>query len=227
VLVEIYSDVVCPWCYIGKRRFDDALARFAGRDDVTVVWRPFQLDPTAPVTPTPVADAYARKFGGPEQAGRMIERITGVAAGEGLDFHLDVAQRANTFDAHRLIAHAGTEGRQGAIEERLLRAYFSEGRNVADRDTLADLAADVGLDREKAATFLASDDGVAALREELLEALERGVTAVPTFVFEGRWVVPGAQDADTMLRVLETVATKLTPATDADADACDDDACSI
>jgi predicted DsbA family dithiol-disulfide isomerase len=207
--VEIYSDVVCPWCYIGKRRFEEALSRFEGRDDVNVVFKPFQLDPNAPNEPTPVMDAYARKFGGPEEAARIIERVTSAAAPAGLDFHLDVALRANTFEAHRLIAFADRHDRQSAMKERLLQAYFIEGRNVGDRDELADLAADIGLDRDEVVAFLASDEGVAELRAELRESLERGVSAVPTFVFEGRWAVPGAQDADTMLRVLETVAEKL------------------
>jgi predicted DsbA family dithiol-disulfide isomerase len=226
VLVEIYSDVVCPWCYIGKRRFEDALRRFEGRDAVTVVWRPFQLDPHAPSEPTPVADAYARKFGGPEQALRIIEKVTTTAAGEELDFHLDVAQRSNTFDAHRLIAYAAGHDRQDAMKERLLRAYFTDGLAVSDRDVLADLAAEVGLDRDDVARFLASDEGTAELREELVLGLERGVTAVPTFVFEKTWAVPGAQDADTMLRVLQTVAERITPAATA-TDACDDDACAV
>jgi predicted DsbA family dithiol-disulfide isomerase len=210
--VEIYSDVVCPWCYIGKRRFEEALSRFEGRDDVTVVFKPFQLDPNAPNVPTPVMDAYARKFGGPEEAAQIMERVTSAAAPEGLDFHLEIAQRANTFDAHRLIAFADRHGQQAAMKERLLQAYFMEGRHVADHEQLADLAADVGLDRDDVAAFLASDEGVAELRADLLESLERGVSAVPTFVFEGRWAVPGAQDADTMLRVLETVAERLSAA---------------
>ena len=213
MLVEIYSDVVCPWCYIGKRRFEAALARFDGRDDVTVVFKPFQLDPNAPREPTPVLDAYARKFGGPEEAARIVERVTAVAAPEGLDFHMDIAQRANTFDAHRVIAFAARHGRQAAMKERLLQAYFIEGRHVGDPAQLAALAGEVGLDTDEVAAFLASDDGVAELRAELLDSLERGVSAVPTFVFEGRWAVPGAQDADTMLRVLETVAEKLATAT--------------
>ena len=208
MLVEIYSDVVCPWCYIGKRRFEDALSRFEGAGDVTVVWRPFQLDPHAPTTPTPVADAYARKFGGPEQAARIIDRITTTAAADGLDFRLDIAQRANTFDAHRLIGYAGAHGRQGAMTERLLHAYFVDGLDVAGHAVLVDLAVEAGLDGDDVGRFLASDDGRAELREELLQGLERGVTAVPTFVFENTWTVPGAQDADTMLRVLRTVAER-------------------
>src|SRR5215207_5970885 len=103
VLVEIYSDVVCPWCYIGKRRFEKALAGFDRADEVKVVWKPYQLDPTAPPTPTPVREAYARKFGGPDAASQIIDRVTAAAAGEGLEFLLDRALRANTFDAHRLM----------------------------------------------------------------------------------------------------------------------------
>jgi predicted DsbA family dithiol-disulfide isomerase len=212
MLVEIYSDVVCPWCYIGKRRFEAALARFEGRDDVTVVYKPFQLDPRAPTEPTPVIDAYARKFGGPDEAIRIIERVTETAAPEGLDFHLDIAQRANTFDAHRLLAYAHERGRQTDMKERLLQAYFVEGKNVADHNQLADLAAEVGLDRAAVAAFLASDEGVDDLREELRDSVERGITAVPTFVFAGLWSVPGAQDPDTMLRVLEIVTEKLAAA---------------
>jgi predicted DsbA family dithiol-disulfide isomerase len=209
MLVEIYSDVICPWCYIGKRRFEAALARFEGRDDVEVVFRPFQLDPHAPATPMPVADAYARKFGGPEAAAQIIEHLSTTAAGDGLEFHLDVAQRANTFDAHRLLAYAEQRGRQWDMKERLLQAYFVEGVNVADRAELARLAGEVGLDADDVAAYLDSDAGVAELREELLTSLERGITAVPTFVVGGKWAVPGAQDPDTMLIVLQRVAEKL------------------
>jgi predicted DsbA family dithiol-disulfide isomerase len=209
MLVEIYSDVVCPWCYIGKRRFEAALERFEGRDDVSVVYKPFQLDPRAPKEPTPVADAYARKFGGPDEAMRIIDRVTDTAAADGLGFHLDVAQRANTFDAHRLLAYANERGVQAAMKERLLQAYFTEGKDVADHEQLADLATDVGLDKGAVAAFLASEEGVDALRAELRDSLERGITAVPTFVFDGLWSVPGAQDPDTMLLVLQRVAEKL------------------
>jgi predicted DsbA family dithiol-disulfide isomerase len=190
------------------------------------VWRPFQLDPHAPTTPTPVADAYARKFGGPEQAGHIIEKVTTTAAGEGLEFHLDIAQRANTFDAHRLIDYAAGHGCQGAMKERLLQAYFVDGLDVADHSVLAGLAAEAGLDGDDVRRFLACDDGKAELREELVQGLERGVTAVPTFVFENTWAVPGAQDADTMLRVLRTVAERITPATPP-AGVCDDDTCAV
>ena len=154
-------------------------------------------------------DAYARKFGGPEAAGQIIERITGTAAEDGLEFRLDIAQRANTFDAHRVLAYAEGQHRQWDMKERLLRAYFVEGVNVGDRAELARLAGEVGLDADAVSAHLASDEGVADLREALMASLERGITAVPTFVVGGRWAVPGAQDPETMLIVLQKVEEKL------------------
>ena len=208
--VEIWSDVVCPWCYIGKRRFEQALAGFEGREDVELVFRPFQLDPTAPPGSTmPVMEAYARKFGGEERAQEIIAHVTEVAAADGLDFHLERAQRANTRDAHRLLALAEREhgpAVQGALKEALLRAYFVDGRNVADHDTLVDVAVGVGIDGGRAASMLASEEGSHELKAELDEARELGVTAVPTFVFGGRWAVPGAQDPEMLLRALRRTA---------------------
>ena len=211
MLVEIYSDVVCPWCAIGKARFEKALAQFPDRDQVEVVWRAFQLDPTAPATPTPVIDGYARKFGGPEKARQIIDTVTAAAAGEGIDFHMDIALRANTFDAHRLLwfvlEHHGRE-RQGEMKNRLLKAYFTDGLNVADHAVLATLATEIGIDRTEVEAFLDSAAGIAEVREELDTAYERGVSAVPTFVFDGQWAVPGAQDPDVFLRVFDRLQTR-------------------
>ncbi len=204
--VDIWSDVVCPWCYIGKRRFEAALRRFPGADDVTVTFRAFQLDPGAPPgAATPVRQVYERKFG-PGQADQMIDRVTALASGEGLSFDLDRAVRANTLLAHRVLWLARQRDVQEAVKERLLRAYFTEGGNVGDPDTLAGLAAECGLDRNEVLGFLASDAGEAEVAGDLTEALELGITAVPTYVFDGRWSVPGAQEPDTFLRVLERVA---------------------
>jgi predicted DsbA family dithiol-disulfide isomerase len=206
VKVDIWSDVVCPWCYIGKRRFEAALRRFPGADDVTVTFRAFQLDPGAPPgAATPVRQVYERKFG-PGQADQMIDRVTALAAAEGLTFDLDRAVRANTLLAHRVLWLARQHGVQEAVKERLLRAYFTEGGNVGDPDTLAGLAAECGLDRDEVLGLLASDAGEAEVAGDLTEALDLGITAVPTYVFDGRWSVPGAQDPDTFLRVLERVA---------------------
>jgi predicted DsbA family dithiol-disulfide isomerase len=206
VKVDIWSDVVCPWCYIGKRRFETALRRFPEAAGVGVTFRAFQLDPSAPPgAATPVRQVYERKFG-PGQADQMIDRVTTLAAGEGLTFHLDRAVRANTLLAHRVLWLARERGVQEPVKERLLRAYFTEGRNVGDPDTLAELAGECGLDRDEVLGFLASDGGAVEVAGDLTEALELGITAVPTYVFDGRWSVPGAQDPDTFLRVLERVA---------------------
>ena len=216
MLVEVWSDVVCPWCYIGKRRFAAALDTLADDPtfdaDIEVVYRPYQLDPKAPPgTTMSVSETYARKFGGPEQAAAIIDNITGVAAAEGLDFHLDRAQRANTRDAHRLLWFAetsGPPGSQAALKERLLAAYFVEGRNVGDPDVLVEIAAAAGLDADEARTFLAGDGGQAEVADALAFASEAGITAVPTYVIDGRWSIPGAQDPDVFVQVLQRLATK-------------------
>jgi predicted DsbA family dithiol-disulfide isomerase len=214
VLVEVWSDVVCPWCYIGKRRFETAVSRLAADDtfglDIEVVYRPFQLDPTAsPGTTMPVLEAYARKFGGPERAAAIIDNITAVAAEERLEFHLDRAQRANTRDAHRALWYALAQGgpkTQGDLKERLLAAYFTEGANVSDPDVLAAAAGETGLDSDAVRRMLDSDEGMAELSAALSVAADAGITAVPTYVLDGRWSIPGAQDPNVFEQVLRRLA---------------------
>jgi predicted DsbA family dithiol-disulfide isomerase len=214
VLVEVWSDVVCPWCYIGKRRFAAALEQLAGDPtfdtDVEIVYKPYQLDPKAPPgTATPVRDAYARKFGGPERAEAIIEHLTATAAADGLEFHLDQAQRANTRDAHRLLWYAEQHGgptAQDALKERLLSAYFTRGRNVGDTDVLTDEAVAVGFDGDAVRHFLDSDEGRVEVERELAYAAEAGITAVPTYVIDHRWSVPGAQDPEVFVTVLRRLA---------------------
>jgi predicted DsbA family dithiol-disulfide isomerase len=201
--VEIWSDVVCPWCYIGKRRFETAAAELRDEVDLQVVYRPYQLDPTAsPGAATPVIEAYAKKFGGHERATEIIDHVTNVAAGEGLTFHMGKALRANTLLAHRLLFLAEGTGHQYALKERLLKAYFVDGLDIGDPEVLADCAAEVAMDREKVRAFLDSDDGVAEVQAMLRVAAESEITAVPTFVFDGRWSVPGAQDPETFVNVI-------------------------
>jgi predicted DsbA family dithiol-disulfide isomerase len=210
VRVEIWSDVVCPWCYIGKRKFEAALASYQGDETFDIVWRPFQLDPTAPKgTAQPVKQVYEKKFGGPERAAEIIEHVSSIAAGVGLSFDMDRAVRANTVDAHRLIGYAlFTHGpaMQSAAKERLMQAYFTEGRNIGDVETLASMADEVGMDHDVVAAFLASDEGTVELAAELEEALDIGVTGVPHFVFDGRWAIPGAQDPELFLRAFQRMA---------------------
>jgi len=211
VEVEIWSDVVCPWCYIGKRRFEAALAEVADEIEVDVVFRPFQLDPTAsPGKAGPVLEAYAKKFGSRQRAQEIIDNVTAVAAGNGLEFRLDRALRANTLLAHRLLWFAETNEHQSAMKERLLHAYFMDGLDVGDPDVLADCAAEVGLDRNEVRSFLDTDAGLAEVRAEIEAAAELEITAVPTYVFDRKWMVPGAQDPATFASVLRRVVAKRT-----------------
>lgn len=221
IRVEIWSDVVCPWCYIGKRRFETALERLDGEIDLDVVYRPYQLDPTAsPGATMPVVEAYARKFGGPEQAAAIIDRVTREAAGEGVDFRMDRALRANTLLAHRLLWLAelpGSPVEQPELKERLLRAYFVDGLDIGDPDVLADCAAEIGFPRQDVIDFLESDGGTAEVAAYLEQAADSGISAVPTYVVNGQWAIPGAQDADTFVSVIRNLHDKLAAA-DAGAD---------
>ena len=207
--VEIWSDVVCPWCYIGKRRFETALAQVGTRRDISnvdVVFRPYQLDPTAqPGRSQPVAEAYAKKFGGAERADEILRHVTSVAAGDGIEFHMDRALRANTLLAHRLLWFAEHHAPHLQIElkERLLCAYFSEGLDIGDVAVLTDCASQVGLDRGEVAIFLTGDAGTGEVMEQLAVAAANGITAVPTFVFDEQWAVPGAQDVELFERVID------------------------
>ena len=215
--VEIWSDVVCPWCYIGKRRFETALERVGARRDtssIDVVYRPYQLDPTARAGQAqPVIEAYAKKFGGVERAEEIINRVTSVAAADGIEFRMDRALRANTLLAHRLLWFAETldspaaggpaHRRQIALKQRLLEAYFTDGLDIGSVDVLADCAADVGIDRDEALAFLAGDGGHGEVMEALATAAANGITAVPTFVFNGEWALPGAQDVELFERVID------------------------
>ncbi|MDX8151771.1 DsbA family oxidoreductase [Patulibacter brassicae] len=203
--VEIWSDVACPFCFIGKRSFEDALERFEHRDDVEVTWRSFQLDPSAPPSSDHGLDELlARKYGRTiEQARQMNDQVTQMAAGVGLEYHLDRARPGNTFDAHRLIHLGRAHGIADAVKERLLRAYFTEGELLSDHETLVRLGAEAGLDADEARDALASDRFAAAVREELVEAHDLGLQGVPAFVFDRRSQVTGAQPADLFLQALE------------------------
>ena len=197
--IDIWSDVVCPWCYIGVTRFERALAQFDG--EVTIRLHPFQLDPDAPVPGVPARLRYAAKFG--DEAPAILERVTMEARGEGLTFDFDRAITANTFDAHRAMAFARRSGRDRDLEKRLFRAYFTDGLDVSDRAVLSDEGALAGLDRDELAAYLESDDGVDEVRRELNDAFERGITAVPSFVFQDEFLVPGAVDTASFMRILE------------------------
>jgi predicted DsbA family dithiol-disulfide isomerase len=209
--VEIWSDVVCPWCAVGKRRFEAALARFKHRDAVVVRWRAFELDPTtvspapgAPVEPGGYVRRLAAKYGGgTARAQQMLDTMTATAAAEGLDLRFDRVVPANTVDAHQLIHLAGHRGVQGAVTERLLRAHFTEGEAVGDPEVLVRLGAEAGLDPEEARAVLAEGRYRAAVRADVAEAAALGVRGVPFFAVDRRYGVSGAQEPDALLAVLE------------------------
>jgi len=222
VTIDIYSDVVCPWCYIGKRKFEAGLDLLAEEDlgvDFDVTYRPFQLDPTAaPGAAQPVMETYAKKFGGPERAAEILRTVTERAAEAGIEFHMERALRANTLLAHRLLWLADQPGSpvaQADLKERLLQAYFTDGLNIGDPEVLARCSAEIGFDRNAVIEFLDSNGGTAEVAAELAEGHDEGITAVPTFVFDGRWAVPGAQEPETYAQVLRKMATRATADSDA------------
>lgn len=224
VKVEIYSDVVCPWCYIGHVRFARAVERYRAKGgEVEVEFRPFQLMPDAKSNGELTLTWAAKKFGGAEQAAQMFGRVGGVAAEDGLVLDFDHAIQANTFDAHRLIQLAGEQGKGEEALYALFRAHFTDGLDIGSREVLAKLAGELGVRAD-----LDGADGAAAVKEELAQARAVGVSSVPLFLFEGQFAVSGAQPEDTLLAALEEVAerTGRSPAVKAvktGADACDDD----
>jgi predicted DsbA family dithiol-disulfide isomerase len=230
--VEIWSDVVCPWCYVGKRRFEAALARFAHRDAVRVQWRSFELDPSAPAERTEdPATHLARKYGmSRAQAEQAQARVTEVAKAEGLAFDLAGARSGNTFDAHRLIHLAAEHGLQGEAKERLLRAYFVERRPIGQRATLLSLAGEVGLDVDEATAALAGDAFAEAVRADEREAARIGVSGVPFFLLDRRYAISGAQPVEVALRALERAWADASAAAAPEtggSGACDDGSCAV
>jgi predicted DsbA family dithiol-disulfide isomerase len=206
--VEIWSDVVCPWCYIGKRRLETALARFDGRDDVEVVWRSFQLNPDQPRGERVSHDEHLRsKLGGTlEQVRELNAGVVALAAAEGLAYDFERYQVINTFDAHR-VAHLGRAvGAGDAIQERLLRGQLVEGEVLDDPDTLVRLGAEAGLDGEAVREVLDTDRFAAEVVADLREARELGINGVPFFVIDRRYGVSGAETPDVLLRALQTAA---------------------
>ena len=203
--VEIWSDVVCPWCYIGKRRLETALERFPHRDQVEVVWRSFQLDPSVPEGTThSTLPALAAKYGRPVEAMReMMAHVEHVAADEGLEYHLADGISGNTLLAHQLLHLAAERGLGDELKERLLHAYFEEGRSVFDIDSLVPLAVEVGLEEAEAREALADRRYLAAVHEDAATAQSLGATGVPFFVVDRKYGAAGAQPAELLLQILE------------------------
>jgi predicted DsbA family dithiol-disulfide isomerase len=202
--VEIWSDIACPWCYVGKRRFEAALAAFEHRDEVTVTWRSFELDPQAPRLRAADSAAHlAEKYGmSREQAQASQRKLADVAAADGLDMRFDLARGGNTFDAHRLVHLAAAHGVQDAMTERLMRAYFTEGELIADTDALARLALDVGLPEDEVRDVLATDRYAAEVRDDERTAASLGIHAVPFIAVDRRIGAAGARPPEALGELL-------------------------
>jgi predicted DsbA family dithiol-disulfide isomerase len=204
VHVEIWSDIACPWCYVGKRRFETALASFEHHDEVSVTWRSFELDPTAPRTREgDGADHLARKYGmSREQALAMQANLTEVAATEGLELRFDIARGGNTFDAHRLVQFAAGHELQDRMQERLFRAYFGEGAAIGDPAALEPLATELGLPTSEVREVLATQRYAEQVRADERDAAELGITAVPFFAVDRAIGVAGAHPPELLRKVL-------------------------
>ncbi|WP_063780667.1 DsbA family oxidoreductase [Nonomuraea sp. SBT364] len=220
--VEIFSDIVCPWCYIGHTRFARAAEAFRAKGGVIdVTMRPYQLNPDAPAEGEPLIPALERKFGA--NVPQMVTRVTATGAEDGLDIRFDRAVSANTFEAHRLVDVAAAQGLGEEMAGRLFRAHFTDGLNVGDPGVLAKLAAETGV-RD-------TGEGAGGVREQIARAAQLGITGVPLFLFEGQFAVSGAQPVDTFRVAIDEVAartgqTPITPLTPP-GDGCDDGYCAV
>lgn len=207
--VQIWSDVQCPWCYIGKRKFEAAVEQFrAEGGEVSVTYRSFELAPDTPVDfeGTPIDYLSERKGISPEQAQRMVDRVSQIAASVGLEYHYDRIHQTNTVLAHELLHFAKQHGKQAELKERLLRAYFTEGRHIGRADELSDLAAGVGLDREAAASALADHTFLSDVKADMAQAVAYGIQGVPFFVIDAKYGISGAQESASFLAALHQAA---------------------
>ncbi len=202
--VEIWSDVMCPFCYIGKRKFEKALSEFPGKNNIEVIWKSFQLDPSTVTDPSlSTIDHLAEKKGwSKEQARETTAHVTGIAKQVGLDFNFDKAVVANSFDAHRLSHLAKKHNKQNELEEKLFAAYFTEGKNTADHATLLQIATEIGLDKTEVNTLLTGDLYTEEVEKDIYEAQQVGVRGVPFFVLDRKYAVSGAQEPATFLQAL-------------------------
>jgi len=226
--IDIWSDVVCPWCWIGKHRFQEGVA-LLGDDapEIEVHWHPFQLDPDAGTTPVPLREAYVAKFGSAERTAQILSQTQTTARAEGLPMDFDQGQvRVTTLPAHRLLWLAGREGVQEAVGEALFRAHFVEGRNLADTRTLIAAAAAGGIPAERVSALLAGEEGLQEIQAQLAQAQVLGIQSVPTFVVNDRYAIQGAQPPEAFAQALRQIAADMpdTPVA-AQGGQCDVDGC--
>jgi predicted DsbA family dithiol-disulfide isomerase len=230
--IEIWSDVACPWCYIGKRRFETALAQFPHRDSVDIEWKSYQLDPSIPghYDGTELDYLSKRKGMAPGQVKQMFAHVTETAKGEGLDYHFDKVVVANSFTAHRLIHLAAAHGRQDAAKERLLSDHFEHGADIGNQEYLTELGAALELPAAEVAELFTTDKYSDAVNEDINEARAIGVTGVPFFVIDRKYGISGAQPAELFSEALNQAwqeANPLIPVGASDAEACGPDGCAI
>ncbi|MDI9239396.1 DsbA family oxidoreductase [Lysobacter sp. LF1] len=227
--IDIWSDVVCPWCWIGKHRLRAALAQLGpAGESVDIHWHAFQLDPESDETPVPLRQAYEKKFGGAQRTEQILSQTQAAGRAEGLPFDFERGQvRVSTLKAHRLIWLAGREGDADKVGEALFRAHFAHGRNLADVQTLVEAGAAGGLSETRVRAMLDSDEGLAEVRAQMSQAQALGIQAVPTFVFDGRMAVQGAQTPDVFKQVFERLGLESSPAATQDAGACGPEGCAV
>jgi predicted DsbA family dithiol-disulfide isomerase len=201
--IDVVSDVVCPWCFLGKRRLDAAIRASADHSPIAVRWRPFQLDPSIPAGGMDRREHILSKFKDDVRLGAIHAQLTEMGKAVGIAYAFDRIERApNTLDAHRLIRWATVGDHQDAVVDRLFRLYFEEGRDVGDRKLLIAVAREVGMDDEIVETLFADGDGVEAVRAEIAQAQSIGVTGVPFFIFASRFGVPGAQETEVLVKAI-------------------------
>lgn len=210
ITVDIVSDVVCPWCIIGYKKLEKAMEQFEGQARFELAWHAFELNPSMPPEGQDIGEHMAQKYGAtPEQSKANRDRLR--SAGSALDFefnHGEKMRMVNTFDAHRLLHWAGETGKQTALKLALFKAHFTDGRNVSDHDTLVEIATSVGLDEERARDLLATDLFAAEVRAVEAEWQDRFITGVPAFIFNKKFMVPGAQETDVFANIIENKLLK-------------------
>ncbi|MDQ0822894.1 putative DsbA family dithiol-disulfide isomerase [Arthrobacter sp. V4I6] len=233
--IEIWSDVACPWCYIGKRRFETALAAFPHRDSVEVMWRSYQLDPTLPdhYEGTELDYLSTRKGMAPDQVSGMFEHVAAQAKGEGLNYRFEDVVVANSFTAHRLIHLAAAHSKQDAAKERLLSDHFEHGKDIGNQDYLTSLGLDLGIDAGEVAELFSTDKYAADVRQDFEDGRALGINGVPFFVIDRKFGLSGAQPADTFTAALEQAWQASNPLVlvnasgDGGGEACGPDGCAV
>ena len=229
--VEIWSDVMCPFCYIGKRKFEKALEQFPHKDDIIIIWKSFQLDPSTVTDPSlnTIENLRLKKGWSKEQSAETIAQVADIAKQVGLDFNFDKAVVANSFDAHRLSHLAKKYNKQNELEEKLFSAYFTEGKNTADYETLLKIALEIGMDEGEVSQVLKGNTFANEVHQDVEQAQQIGVRGVPFFVLNQKYAISGAQESDTFLQALHKAydETKLVDLADNDSAVCGPEGCEI